>query len=106
PMVKTAAIAAMSGCSTVRLRTWPPVPRQELVDLAGRVSSDPGQHVGQPGLRIDIVHLGGDDQAVHRGGALPAAIGTGEQPRLSCQAACAQRSFRPGVWGDKPAPLT
>src|SRR5258707_10916536 len=74
PMVKTAAIAAMLGCSTVRLRTWPPVPRQELVDPAGRVLSDPGQHVGQPGLRIDIVHLGGDDQAVHRGGALPAMI--------------------------------
>src|ERR1700687_3990594 len=79
PMVKTAAIAAMLGCSTVRLRTWPPVPRQERVEPAVQVPTDPGTHVGQPGLRIDIVHLGGDDQAVHRGGALPAAIGTGEQ---------------------------
>src|ERR1700733_1595225 len=80
PMVKTAAIAAMSGCPTVMLRTWPPVPRQELVDPAGRMPSDPGQHVGQPGLRIDIGHLGGDNQAVFRGGALPTTVGDCEQP--------------------------
>jgi Pentapeptide repeats (8 copies) len=27
---------------------------------------DAGQDVGQPGLGVDVVHLGGDDQAVHR----------------------------------------
>src|ERR1700719_2595535 len=35
----------------------PPIPRQEFVDPAGRMLGDPGQDVGQPGLRIDIVHL-------------------------------------------------
>ena len=46
---------------------------------------DAGQDIGQPGLRVDIVHFGGDDQAVHRRGALPAAVGTREQPRFSAQ---------------------
>ena len=41
---------------------------------------DAGQYVGEPGLRINVVHLGRDDQAVHDGGALAAAIGTAEQP--------------------------
>ena len=43
------------------------------------------QDVGQPGLRIDAVHLGRDDQAVHGGGALPAPIGPAEQPRLAAE---------------------
>ena len=38
------------------------------------------ENVGEPRLRIDAVHLGGDDEAVHGGGALAAAIGTAEQP--------------------------
>ncbi len=38
---------------------------------------DAGEGVGEPSLRIDVVHLGGDDQAVHDGGALAAAIGAG-----------------------------
>ena len=41
---------------------------------------DPSQDIGQPGLRIDIVQLGGDDQAVHQGRPVAAAIGAGEQP--------------------------
>jgi hypothetical protein len=41
---------------------------------------DAGQDVGQPGLRVDIIQFGSDDQAVHRRGALSAAVGTGEQP--------------------------
>ncbi len=45
--------------------------------------SDPAYHVGQPGLWIDIVHLGRDDQAVHYRGALPTTIRTAEQPRLA-----------------------
>ena len=58
-----------------------------------RVLGDAGEDVGEPGLRIDVVHLGGDDQAVHDGGALAAAIGAGKQPRLSAQSDAAQRAF-------------
>jgi hypothetical protein len=31
-------------------------------DFAGRMIWQPGEHVGEPGLRIDIVELGGLDQ--------------------------------------------
>ena len=43
---------------------------------------DARENVGEPGLRIDVVHLGGDDQAVHHRGTLAAAIRAAEQPRL------------------------
>jgi hypothetical protein len=33
------------------------VPRQEFVDLVGRVLGDAGQDVGQLGLQIHVVHL-------------------------------------------------
>jgi len=36
-----------------------PVPRQQLVEPAGGVIGNAAQHVGEPGLRIDIVELGG-----------------------------------------------
>ena len=55
-----------------------PVPGQEFVEPVDRVLGDTGQDVGQPGLRIDVVHFGRDDDAVHRGGALSAAIGARE----------------------------
>ena len=46
----------------------------------GWMPGDAGQDIGQPGLRIDIVQFGGDDQAVDRRGALSPTIGTREQP--------------------------
>jgi len=39
-----------------------------------RVLGNPGQDVGEPSLRIDVVHFCRDDDAVHNGGALAAAI--------------------------------
>ncbi len=56
--------------------------------------SDAGQHIGEPGLGVDIVHLGGDDQAIDDGGAGSAAIRTGEQPGLSAQGDASKRPFR------------
>jgi hypothetical protein len=43
-----------------------------------RMGGDAGEDIGQPGLRIDTVHLGGNDQAVHGGGAVSAAIRSAE----------------------------
>jgi hypothetical protein len=77
-----------SGCLGRRLLSRP-VPWQELVDAIGRVIGDAGQHVGEPGLRIDVVELCGDDQAVEEGGTLAAAIGAGEQPGLSAESQAA-----------------
>jgi hypothetical protein len=59
-----------------------PVPRQQLVEPVDGVIVDAGEHVGEPGLRIDAVEVGGLDQRVHHGGALAAAVGACEQPRL------------------------
>ena len=41
--------------------------------------ADPGEHVGEPGLRIDVVHLGGDDQLERRCCPLAAAIRAGDR---------------------------
>jgi hypothetical protein len=39
---------------------------------------DAAEHVGEPGLRIDVIQLGGLDQREHRGGPFPSPIGAGE----------------------------
>ena len=43
-----------------------------------RVLGNAGQDVGQPSLRIDVVHFCRDDDAVHGGSALSAAVGARE----------------------------
>ena len=50
-----------------------------------RTRVDARQNVGEPRLRIDAVHFGGDDEAVRGGGALAAAVGAAEQPRLPAE---------------------
>ena len=45
-----------------------------------RMSCDTGEHVGEPGLRIDVVQLGRHDQRGHDRGAVGSAIGACEQP--------------------------
>jgi hypothetical protein len=37
----------------------------------------PGEHVGKPGLRIDVVHLAGLDQCVDGGCTIAASVGRG-----------------------------
>jgi hypothetical protein len=46
---------------------------------------DAGQDVGEPSLRINVIHLGRNDQAVHDRGALATAI--------------RRDAIMPGVWG-------
>jgi hypothetical protein len=48
------------------------------VNALGRVIGQASEHVGEPGLRVDIVELGGGDQRVDRSGAPAAFIGAGE----------------------------
>ena len=45
-----------------------------------RVLGDAGQHIGQPGLRINVIHLGSRDQRGHDGGAISTAFRAGEEP--------------------------
>jgi hypothetical protein len=51
-----------------------PVPRQELVEVAGLVIVDAGEHVTEPSLRIDLVEPCCLDQGVHECGAVAAAV--------------------------------
>jgi hypothetical protein len=54
---------------------------------------DASQDVSEPGLRIDVIHLGGDDQAVKDRRALTATIGSAEQPGLAAQGHAPQRAL-------------
>ena len=49
--------------------------------------------VGEPGLRIDVIHPRGDDQRVHHRRLVAAAVGAGEQSGPALQRNTAQRSF-------------
>jgi hypothetical protein len=55
-----------------------------------RIGGQSGEDVGEPGLRVDVIQLSADDQAVENGSALSAAIGTAEQPGLSAESDAAQ----------------
>ena len=51
------------------------------------------QDIGEPGLRIDAIHFGRDDEAVHGSRALSATIGSAEQPGFSAKSDPSQSSF-------------
>jgi hypothetical protein len=57
------------------------------------MSGEAGEHVGEPGLGIDVVELGRHDEAVQEGGALATTVGTGEQPSPAPQRKTTQCSF-------------
>jgi hypothetical protein len=49
------------------------------------------EHIGQPCLRIDVVELGRHDQRGRGRRPVSAALGTGEEPRLSPQRKSSKR---------------
>ena len=53
-------------CCAIELLLRDPVPGEEFVEPALRRLGDAAEHIGEPGLRIDIVELGGADERVHR----------------------------------------
>ena len=61
------------------------MPRKQFVDPACRMIGDAGEHVGEPGLRVDVVELCGLDQRVEDGGAVAAAVGAAEQPGFAAK---------------------
>jgi hypothetical protein len=60
------------------LRT--PVPGQEVADALDRTIPQPGQHISEPSLWIDVVDLGGGNNCVDRSRTPAALIGAGEGP--------------------------
>src|SRR5882672_10308432 len=51
-----------------------PIPWKQVGDFVGGVIWKPGQHVSEPGLRIDVVHLAGFDQGIDGGGTMAASV--------------------------------
>ena len=51
-----------------------PIPGKQVCDFVGGVIWKPGQHVSEPGLRIDVVHRAGFDQGVDGGGTMAASV--------------------------------
>jgi hypothetical protein len=70
-----------------------PVPWQQVIELLHWMFGDIGEDMREPGLRIDIVHFGGDDQAIHDSGALSAAVTACEEPGFPAQGDAAQGAF-------------
>ena len=62
-----------------------PIPGQQCGQFGGLVIGNAGEHVGKPGLRINVVELGRLNQCQHDRGTLAATIGAGEQPRLPAE---------------------
>ena len=56
-----------------------PVPGEEFVKAALRYVGDPGEDVGEPGERIDIVETRGAKEAEHHRGALATTVRADEQ---------------------------
>ena len=59
----------------------------------GRMCCNSSEDVGEPGLRIDAIHFGRDDEAIHGGRTLSATIGPAEQPGFPAKSDAAQPSF-------------
>ena len=81
-----------------------PVPGQEVGDPLGRMIRQPGEDIGEPSLRVDVVELGGFDERVDRGGASAAFVGAGEGPVVAADGDAAQRPLG-GVVGDAQATI-
>jgi len=58
-----------------------------------RMGGDAGKDIRKPRLRVDAVHLCGDDKAVHRCGSPPSAIRAAEQPGLPSKSDASQAPF-------------
>ena len=70
------------------------IPRHELTEaIVAMPGGEPGKRVGEPGLRIDTVQLGGLDEAGDDGPVLTAVIRAGEQRILAVQGNRPDRSF-------------
>ena len=66
-----------TGCSGrhgALLTSRSPVARKQVGDFVGGVIWKPGQHVSEPGLRIDVVRLASFDQGIDGGGTMTASV--------------------------------
>ena len=59
------------------------VPGEQVGDAVDGVGGYAGEHVAEPGFRVEAVELGGFDQGVEARGAFAAGVGAGEEIVLS-----------------------
>ena len=83
---------------------WLVVPWQEIVDPALGMVGDAVDGVAQPCFGIDLVELGGLDEAVDRCGAVAALVGACEQPVFATDGDAAQRALG-GIVVDLEPPI-
>ena len=69
------------------------IPGEEFLDAVDGVIGDLFEHAAEIELRIQPVELGGSQQRVDGGGAVPAGIGSTEQEVLPAQSHNAQSPF-------------
>jgi hypothetical protein len=88
-----------------------PAPAEEFVDAVDGMRGDAGEHVAQPGERVDAVQLAGLDQTIDGGGTLSAGVRSREQPILPAEGDAADGVFgavvvdlQPAIPRDIPAP--
>ena len=55
------------------LTLWAPIPGHEVRDPLGGMIGQSSEDIGEPGLRVDVVELGGFDESID-GGCTPAAF--------------------------------
>ena len=72
PTLLTGATSGRGGSD--RGSRLPPIPGQQFVEAMRGVGGDASEDIRQPSLRIDAIHFGRDDEAIHGGSALPAAV--------------------------------
>lgn len=65
--------------------------------------SHAGEDVGEPGLWIDVVELGGDDHCVHEGSPVTAPVGSGEEPAFPAESQASERPLGGVVCEADPA---
>ena len=79
------------------------MPGEEFVDAVDGMRGDAGEHVAQPGERVDAVQLAGLDQTIDGGGTLSAGIRTGEEPIFPAEGDAADGVFGAVVVDLEPA---
>jgi hypothetical protein len=76
-LIVTAPTSVLGGFG-MRLRRWMPVPRQQLGKFLHGMLGYSGKHIRERGLRANMVHLGGHDQAIPDCRPASATIGASE----------------------------
>ena len=86
-------VSIPSGLSGGSTAFCAPVPGQQVGDPLGRIIGQSRENISEPGLRIDIVELGGLDESIDGGGELAALVGSCEGPIVAPDVAATIRSL-------------